>query len=221
MKEDVGPRDPQSTPSSLTPFSRTPFTHTRRPAHTPKAVLDEKHRVHVLTLETSKLHRECMDGLRDKYFPPNLNRVGAHVCLFHALPDSKIKQIEEDILALAASQSPFRLSADRVFQLARGAAIGVDAPEAEQIHTSLRTKWIEFLSKQDGHFKAHYTIQNKASEAEAKTTVVELEQTLQDLEAKKGTVIGLTLWEYKGGFWRNPRPFRFQGKCENEQHNSW
>ncbi|KAH9810903.1 2'-5' RNA ligase superfamily [Teratosphaeria destructans] len=51
----------------------------------------EEDEVYVLTLQTNKPHHHRMTQLRDKYFPETINKLEAHLTLFHALPGSKLE----------------------------------------------------------------------------------------------------------------------------------
>lgn len=80
------------------------------------------------------------------------------------------------------------------------------APEAGEIFNRLREKWAGFLSKQDQSFRAHYTVQNKVEKDVAEGTLQAVRATFW---GEEGTVLGLVLYRYDRGFWRDAREFEF------------
>lgn len=93
--------------------------------------------------------------IRNKYFPKKLNKLAAHLTLFHALPGSMYSRLpnrplaqsshhsehqlilpcsssgrlESDIIphiqSITSTTSPFPISATEIFRLSKGVAIGV------------------------------------------------------------------------------------------------
>lgn len=118
-----------------------------------------------------------MTKLRNVYFPPKLNRLDAHVTLFHALPGEKL---ENDVLPaiknMASSTRPYRIRATHPFRLKLGVGISIadDIDNADKgkrgrnmtriIHAELRKKW-NWLSDQDSQpVRMHYTVMNKVND---------------------------------------------------------
>ena len=119
----------------------------------------------MIALHTNTELQATVDGLRKQYYPQRLNKVPAHVCLFHALPGSQLAKVQADLQELVRNTSPFLIEirkTPRQFANGHGIALEVDAPEATQICKTLSGKWRDFLSKQDLRFGAgaHYTIAN-------------------------------------------------------------
>lgn len=129
---------------------------------------------YVLTLRTSADHQASMTKLRNVYFPPKLNRLDAHITLFHALPGEKL---ETDVLPavkdMAAGTQPYRIRVTHPFRLKKGVGISIadDIDHADDgkrgrnmtriIHAELRKKW-DWLSDQDSQpVRMHYTVMNK------------------------------------------------------------
>ena len=144
---------------------------------------------YVLTLLTDPAHNHCMNSLRKTYFPPQLNKIPAHITLFHALPGSKL---ESDVLPgikqIASRTPPYRVRATNPFRLSHGAGIKVtdDIDHANDskrgrnmtriIHAELRKKWGEWLSEQDSTPpRFHYTVMNKVNNERV------IEQALEQL----------------------------------------
>ena len=132
---------------------------------------------YVLTLLTDPAHNRSMNSLRRTYFPTALNRIPAHITLFHALPGSKL---ESDVLPgikqMASRTAPYRVRATEPFRLSKGVGIRVadDIDHANDskrgrnmtriIHAELRKKWGEWLSEQDSTPpRFHYTVMNKVN----------------------------------------------------------
>lgn len=188
----------------------TAQTYQRRDEH--KARTSNEHeKSYVLTLHTDKKHHKQMTSLRERYFPPKLNKLDAHIALFRALPGSQLPRITEDIASLAATQTPFSIKASEPFRMKYGVGIHVvdSSGQARGLHEKLKAQWKPFLSQQDGSFKAHYTVQNKVEdEAAVNRTMNELGD---EFNGSQGQVQGLTLYRYDRGYWTKERDFAFEG----------
>ena len=184
--------------------SFTAEQYRRRPDHTPNTAQEEVHK-YILTLHTDPEHHARVTALRTQYFPPHLNKLSAHIALFHALPSSQLPAIESDILAATKPQQPFPIVTGSPFPMAHGVGIHAHAPPAKDIYKKLKEKWAGWLSRQDKSFKPHYTVQNKVEKNVAMDTLKEVER----LGEMKGVVDGLTLWRYDRGYWKRERDFMF------------
>ena len=187
----------------------------------------EDEQLYILTLLTDSEHHKSMTLLRDKYFPRKLNKLEAHLTLFHALPDSKLESdvlpgIEETVRRTA----PYHIRSTEPYRLSKGIGIRVadDVDHANSgknrrnmtriIHAELRKKWSEWLSEQDSAPpKLHYTVMNKVNDEQAiEKAMEELKETFQQHESQgaeakdssmqeaikqDGDVQGLTLWKYQ------------------------
>ncbi|KAF2760354.1 hypothetical protein EJ05DRAFT_474242 [Pseudovirgaria hyperparasitica] len=188
--------------------TNTSTPHERNPDHIPHTNQTEDS--YVLTLHTSQKHHSTMTSLRKTYFPPRINKLGAHIALFRAIPGSHLPTIKSDIRSLTAHTSSFPIRADAPFRLSHGIAIGVSdgGPESKRIHAELRDRWYDVLSNQDrGGFRAHYTIMNKVDDEQA------VRQAWDELsgafKGSDGVVEGLALWRYEKGWWKDREVFRF------------
>lgn len=198
--------DPQSVTSNT---KRYPS-----PSHRPRAQTDEE-TVYVLTLSTDKRLHERMTALRNQYFPRKINKLAAHLTLFHALPESKLESSVIPLLKdVSAKTSPFAIKADNPFRLNKGFAVSISGriggTQAKQVHQALQNVWKGegFLSDQDaGGCRLHYTLMNKVDDeveiSEAYTSL------LDHWRAETGTAGGLALWRYDRGFWKWDRSFNF------------
>ncbi|KAI6907951.1 hypothetical protein KC334_g4830, partial [Hortaea werneckii] len=178
--------------------------------------------VYVLTLLTDKPHHDRMTALRKQYFPKHLNKLEAHLTLFHALPGSKLDSaVIPTILSVARRTAPFKLRANKVMRMKRGLGIALaktqGADQTKEVHAQLREAWLHggqrWLSEQDrgglGH--VHYTIMNKVDDVE------DVEKAQDEVEESfkgdVGVAEGLVLFRYDRGFWRWERKFEFGGEA--------
>lgn len=193
---------------------------TTSPSHIPKTSQQEP--VYVLTLLTDAEHQKRMTALRNKYFPSKLNKLGAHLTLFHALPESKLEStIIPTIKRTVAEWKPFGVNAAKPFRMKKGIAISVPKNQggdlAQKVHGALLAAWEGegWLSEQDaGGMRAHYTIMNKVDDEEKVAGA--MEEVSTDWKGDRGTVVGLGLWRYEKGYWRWVEAFDF-GREINEQ----
>ena len=169
--------------------------------------------VYVLTLLTDAKHHRTLTETRKKYFPPRLNRLEAHITLFHALPGSQLEEsIKPTLREISSKTSQFHLLAATPFRLNKGIAIGLPkssgSDDARQVHQQLKAAWADFLSRQDaGGFAAHYTIMNKVDDE--KEVQKAFEQVQQEWKGCHGTVLGLSLFKYDRGNWVHNEDFKF------------
>lgn len=190
------------------------------PAHIPST---EKvgEDVYVLTLLTDQAHHKRMTGLRDTYFPKHLNKLGAHLTLFHALPGSRLDDhILPTIRDVASKTGKFPIHAVKPFRLKHGVAISVaknnGSTQAQEMHRALQRPWLEagFLSDQDqGGCRVHYTVMNKVDD-DAKVAKA-LGELQGDFRGDWGVAEGLGLWRYERGYWKWQQRFDFG----NEHHD--
>lgn len=186
------------------------------PSHIPQTGNEEQN-VYVLTLLTDKPLHERMTDLRKRYFPKKINKLAAHLTLFHALPESKLEsKIIPTLLEVTKSTSPFRVEATEPFRLKKGFAISVSSQhggnQAKAIHRQLQEAWRGegWLSQQDvGGCRVHYTLMNKVDdEGEVRHA---LDEVKSFWKGDGGKAEGLALWRYDRGFWRWERKFSFAG----------
>lgn len=189
------------------------------PQHQPHSSIPNDD-LHVLTLLTDKSHHSRLTSPRKRYFPSHLNKLSAHLTLFHALPGSKLQStIIPDLQRLARRTSPFQIRATGPFRMKRGIVVGLARDEegcekAQEVHQVLQAEWKEggWLSEQDAEegWRGHYTVMNKVDEE--RTVAMAFIAVKQGWEDDIGTVEGLELWKYGKGGWKWERRFDFQGK---------
>ncbi|KAF1825681.1 uncharacterized protein K489DRAFT_314936 [Dissoconium aciculare CBS 342.82] len=225
VRKGLPPQDaqnPQQVPA-VTPTSQLKAHSPRQadrqpispsPSHVPRTEHPED-AVYVLTILTDKAHHARMTSLRNKYFPPKINKLAAHLTLFHALPSSKLETtIIPSIEALVRSTNQFKIHATKPFQLKKGIAISISeqdgGKQGHAIHRDLQNRWKKdgFLSEQDaGGCRIHYTIMNKVDDEVAVSRA--FGEVVGEFQGDFGTAEGLALWRYDRGFWRADRRFLF------------
>ena len=149
------------------------------------------------------------DRERRAHFPARLNRIPAHVTLFHHLPGSA----EQDILATlgtaCAVLKPRSVRVTSLFPLRKGVAYRLEAPAVADLRKELARQWSPWLTSQDRQpWKPHVTVQNKVTPAEARETLARLQAVFVPFDAQAE---GLLLWRYKGGPWEALGRFPFAG----------
>ena len=127
------------------------------------------------------------DDLRRLHYPPERNRLRAHVTLFHGLPPSAEGEVRR-LLGELAKRPPVDAGISGIWNMGKGTAFDVDSPDMEELHALMRERFAGIMSAQDDRqLRIHITVQNKVS--------YEAARQLQ--------------WELKKGF--TPRSFRFRG----------
>ena len=148
-----------------------------------------------------------LDALRRRYFPPSLNRIPAHVTLFHHLPGEREREVGEVLAAACAAAPPSAVRVVEPVSLGRGAALRVLAPEVGALRETLAQTWADVLTPQDRQrWRPHVTVQNKVSPDEARATLAALRDGFEPWAARAE---GLLLWRYLGGPWEALGRFPF------------
>lgn len=148
------------------------------------------------------------DGLRKAHFPPERNRLQAHVTLFHALPPSVEDELRQVLSELAAAPPPSARIAG-LMKLGGGTALAIDCPAMIELHRVIAERMHGLLTRQDAQpLKLHITIQNKVTAQAAR----ELQETLgPTLRPRAFRFYGFSLHAYEDGPWRFLRTFPFRG----------
>lgn len=159
----------------------------------------------VLTLALDDASQQRFEELRQRHFPPELNRIPAHLTLFHTLPeDDAVTRVLEEI---ASRQHAFLLQVAEVRSIGRGVAFFLESPQAKALHRQLSAAWTEHVSAQDRQgFRPHVVAQNKVAPQLARETLTLLQAGFQPWTCR---AVGLDLWRYLGGPWLHLRRFAF------------
>lgn len=143
--------------------------------------------------------------MRQQWFPPELNRIPAHLTLFHTLPEAE--ETTDSLAAVAAAQAAFDMRVAQVRSIGRGVAFFLESAEAVRLHRALSTEFGPVLSAQDRQgFRPHVVAQNKVAPAVAKETLALLQAGFQPWTCQ---AVGVDLWRYMGGPWKLIRRFEF------------
>lgn len=159
----------------------------------------------IVTLGMDPASAAWFNGQRQRHYPPALNRIPAHLSLFHVLPRDASIQL---VLKNAAERTPaFELKVTGVRSMGRGVLYALESPELMSLHQSLAEQFRTYLTPQDRQpLRPHVVVQNKVEPAEAKALMAELEAAFapQTVHA-----LGLDWWEYLGGPWGLLEQFPF------------
>ena len=159
----------------------------------------------ILTLELEAESQAYFERLRREHYPAELNRIGAHVTLFHTLPP--VEQARAQV-ALAAERAAFTMRVTGLRSLGRGVAFRFESGEALALHAGLAKSFAEVLTRQDQQkFSPHVVVQNKATAERAKELLSRLQGEFVPFEV---TAVGVRIWEYLGGPWRDGGFFGFR-----------
>ena len=162
----------------------------------------------IITLRLDAASFARLDALRREHFPAAINRLSAHLTLFHHLPGERLEEVSAD-LASVARRAALRLRFGAPRLLGRGVAFDVESAGLMDARRELARRWGPMLSAQDRQgFRPHVTVQNKVEPAEARTLRDDLALRIAPWE---GEGEALQLWRYLGGPWGAEGEFGFGG----------
>jgi 2'-5' RNA ligase len=148
------------------------------------------------------------DGLRRAHFPPERNRLKAHVTLFHALPPSVHDELSRLLADLAASSAPPEARISGLMKLGKGTALAIESPGMAALHSIIQDRMEGLMTPQDRQpLRLHITIQNKVTPQEACALQAELGPVL---EHRQFRFRGFELFAYEDGLWREVRRYPFR-----------
>ncbi|MGI4758678.1 MAG: 2'-5' RNA ligase family protein [Janthinobacterium lividum] len=159
----------------------------------------------VLTLALDDEAQSRFENERQQHFPPALNRIPAHLSLFHTLAE---EEATFATLHLAAElRSAFPMQVTELRSLGKGVAYFLQSSAAKSLHRDLSEAFADQLSPQDRQgFRPHVVVQNKVTPEVAKVTRMQLQARFQPWTV---TAVGLDLWRYLGGPWLHLQRFEF------------
>ena len=163
--------------------------------------------VTIVTLALDPEAQAHFEALRQQYFPSALNRIGAHVTLFHALPATA--DVRSALEEEAATLRSFSMQVSGVRTLGRGVAYFFESPELKALHRRFAQAFSAYLSAQDRQgFRPHVVVQNKVDPAQARLLHAELSAGFRAWQVEAQ---GLDWWNYLGGPWELRERFGFAG----------
>lgn len=162
----------------------------------------------IVTAQLGKADFAALDALRRRHYPPDRNRVPAHLTLFRSLPPSSEAEVRAS-LARAASTAAPRAEISAVMDLDSGVALRVESDGLGEIRDQLAEEFHGLLSAQDrGRWTPHVTIQNKVEPRIARAL---LSETRVRFEPRALRIAGLQLIRYVEGEWEPLASFGFRG----------
>jgi len=149
-----------------------------------------------------------LQALRRAHYPPERNRVPAHLTLFHHLPPSVRDEAGRRLADYAATPAPAAAIAG-VIDLGGGTALRVESEGLEDMRYDLALALRGLLTPQDmAPWRPHITVQNKVEPKEAKALQAQLRARF---ERRPLAIKGLALWRYLGGPWKPVKSWTFRG----------
>ena len=140
-----------------------------------------------------------LDGLRRAHFPPERNRLAAHLTLFHHLAPSLLDELARRLKAETRGVTAPAARLAGLINLGGGVAFRVESDALVAIRERLADAFHATLVPQDAAgWRAHVTVQNKVTAAEARETLALLADGFRPRPLE---VTGLATWFYRGGPW--------------------
>lgn len=161
----------------------------------------------IVTAEIAPSDLAWLDGLRRAHYPPERNRLPAHLTMFHALPPSAEGEARATLSRMGSAPLP-RASIEGLLDLGGGVAFRVVSPDLDCIRSELAADFHGLLSAQDaGGWRPHVTIQNKAAPKQARALIRALSEGFVQ---RPLAISGLGLHRYLGGPWERIATFPFR-----------
>jgi 2'-5' RNA ligase superfamily len=152
------------------------------------------------------------DGLRRAHYPPERNKLAAHVTLFHSMAPSLREELRGVLGRFAAEFAPPRARIDGLMDLGSGTALLVRCTGLLAVRGAIADHFHGALTAQDRHEpRLHITIQNKVERPVARTLQAELTASLAPREF---AFTGLGLHLYRQTHWESLGTWRFRGKAD-------
>lgn len=163
----------------------------------------------ILTAEMGGADQRWADAMRRTHYPPEQNRLSAHITLFHHLPPMHLPEIKARASDIAKSNPKPRAKLIEVISLGRGVAYRIESPDLMDMRDALASDFHGLLIPQDqARPRLHITVQNKVEPPVAKALLHNLaaEFTPRPLE-----ISGLAAHYYRGGPWEDISRWAFRG----------
>jgi len=153
----------------------------------------------VVTALFGRHDQAWFNALRREHYPPERNRVEAHLTLFHQLPPSAGDELKQRLARETRGVRAPRAKVTGLMSLGGGVAYRIESPELVRIREGLAEAFVGLLTAQDaGRWRPHVTIQNKVRPLLAKTVLAALSR---DFVPREVEIAGLASWWYRGGAW--------------------
>ena len=151
------------------------------------------------------------DKLRRAHYPPERNKLQAHVTLFHSFAPSLREELRGYLPCVAGEYAPPEAAVIGLMDLGGGTAIELASDGMLAIREHIAEHFHGSLTAQDRHQpRLHITIQNKVAEEAARALQRELAPVLGKRDFH---FTGLGLHLYRGGPWEALGSWRFRGRA--------
>jgi len=146
--------------------------------------------------------------LRQTHYPPERNRVPAHLTLFAHLPPTIERELGARLAAHVATAPP-QARVTGILDLGTGTAFRIESEGLEEIRDGLANAFHGLLTPQDtAPWNPHVTIQNKVDRRAATRLQARLGATFRP---RPLAIKGLASWRYLGGLWEPLKRHAFRG----------
>ena len=148
-----------------------------------------------------------LERLRRARYPPERNRVPAHLTIFHAIAPSAEGEVRRR-LAQIVRRKPPAASLAGLMDLGGGVGFRVVSPDLDRLRDELAQDLHGLLGAQDsGGWRPHITIQNKVAPKVARTLKDQLER---GFAPRPIAIVGLGLHRYLDGPWEDIEAYPFR-----------
>ena len=150
------------------------------------------------------------EALRRAHYPATLNRVPAHVSLFHHLPGRELEAVRRRLKAVCGQVAPPPVVVSGLKSLGGGVAYRLQSPVLDDVRAELAAGWDTLLIPQDrAGFQAHVTVQNKVTSGAARATLQALEAGFVAFSTR---ALAVAVWRYCDGPWEALGQVAFRGQ---------
>ncbi|WP_426162869.1 2'-5' RNA ligase family protein [Sandarakinorhabdus sp. DWP1-3-1] len=164
----------------------------------------------ILTALVEPAVQARFEALRRAHYPTALNRVPAHISMFHHLPGRELDAVKRRLKAVCAQVPPPEIAVNGLRSLGGGVALKLQSPALEDVRAELAAGWNTLLIPQDrAGYRPHMTVQNKVTSAAAKGTLAALEATFVPFATR---AVAIAIWRYLDGPWEALGQVAFRGR---------
>lgn len=150
------------------------------------------------------------DGLRRAHYPPERNKLVAHVTLFHSFAPSLREELLRTLGDYAARFAPPPARLEGLIDFGQGTALRIHSPAMSAIRAHIAEHFHGSLTTQDlQEPRLHITVQNKVTPQAARALQAELAASVQPREF---SFRGLELHLYRETHWDRIGSWSFRGK---------
>ena len=161
----------------------------------------------IVTAEIAQRDFSWIEGLRRAHYPPERNRVPAHLTIFHALPPSAEAELRRRLGEIVRRPPPLANIAG-LMDLGGGVAFRIESIELDDIRDEFADGLLGLLNAQDSRgWRPHITIQNKVAPKVARALKESLERTFQP---RPLSIRGIAIHRYLDGPWEPVAAYRFR-----------